>query len=105
MDYCVGRRLRQIREARNLSGKAVADAINIKADTYRNYENGRRIPNAEVLKDICLFFDVTPEFFLGLTDTPYSVKDQSTVERDMEFERAYTAFEVVNEYFRKQRRK
>ncbi|MBQ3921149.1 MAG: helix-turn-helix transcriptional regulator [Firmicutes bacterium] len=105
MDYCVGIRLRQIREDLNLSGKAVAEAVGIKADTYRNYENGRRIPNAEVLRDLCLFLDVTPEYILGFIDTPYTVRDHGTVERDMEFERAYTAFEIVNEYFRKQRHK
>lgn len=61
----IGMRLRELREAKGLSRKAVAEKINIDQTTYGKYELNKREPDSETLKKLADFFEVTVDYLLG----------------------------------------
>ena len=61
-------KLKDLRKSRNLKQKEVAEAINLTVNAISNYEQGLREPSLTVLKDICLFFDVSADYLVGITD-------------------------------------
>lgn len=63
--YRVGHRIRKIREARNMTLTELARKIDISADMLQKYENGKRKPKTERLKDIAYALKVSS---LALTD-------------------------------------
>ncbi len=66
-------RLRQERERRGETQAEVAAVIGVSANTYSNYERGKRRMDIEILRRICDHFDVTADYFLGSSDIPYSL--------------------------------
>ena len=63
-----GEKLRDLRIQRELKLKDVAAQLNINIMTYSHYELGDREPSLEMLKTLCIFFDVSADYLLGLTD-------------------------------------
>ena len=70
MDYP---RIRDIREDNDLSQKDVAAILNVAQRTYSGYENGSRNIPVECVVKLALFFGVSADYLLGLTNTkePY----------------------------------
>ncbi len=66
-------RLRAERERRGETQAKVAAAIGVSANTYSNYERGKRRMDIEILRRICDHFDVTADFFLGFENVPFSL--------------------------------
>lgn len=69
-------RLKDIREDADVTQKTVADYLHIRQNTYSQYENGQRqLPNEALIK-LALFFNVSADYILELTDipTPYPRK-------------------------------
>lgn len=64
--------LRDLREDNDLTQKQVAEILNCKQNTYQQYESEKRqIPIAS-LKRLCLFYNVSADYILGLPDgLPY----------------------------------
>lgn len=62
--------LKRFRSERNLSQKAVADALQIKVQAYQKYEYGNVKPPAQIIKDIANKFNVSADYLLGRTDKP-----------------------------------
>ena len=58
-------RLRELREARNLSQADIARALNISRQSYNFYENDKRDPDTQTLKALADFFNVTIDYLLG----------------------------------------
>ncbi len=58
-------RLRELREARNLSQADIAKALNISRQSYNFYENDKRDPDTQTLKALADFFNVTIDYLLG----------------------------------------
>lgn len=67
-------RLRDMREDRDLTQKALADHLHIKQNTYSQYETGQRAVPMEVLIRLAIFYDTSTDYLLELTDetAPYS---------------------------------
>lgn len=57
-------RLKKLRLARGLSQQDVAEALGLKVNTYRNYENNDREPNSTVLIKLGAYFGVTLDYLL-----------------------------------------
>lgn len=57
-------RLKRLRLARGLSQQETADALGLKVNTYRNYENNDREPNSTVLIKLGKYFGVTLDYLL-----------------------------------------
>ena len=68
MQIILGQHLKELREEQRLTQKQVAQALNLHTVTYLHYEKGQREPPLSVLADMALFFDVSVDYLLGLTD-------------------------------------
>ena len=63
-------RLKKLREARKLSQRAVALGVGISPAQISRYESGERTPTEEVIRRVAIFFGVSADYLLGLTDDP-----------------------------------
>ena len=64
----LSRRLRDLREDRDLRQEDVAAALGIPTRTYGNYEMGVRNVPLDILVKLAAFYDVSTDYLLGLTD-------------------------------------
>ena len=64
----MGEKLKELRKAKGVSQKQVADAIGVTLSAYSNYEQGIREPSYDILKKICILFDISADFLIGLKD-------------------------------------
>lgn len=61
-------RLKQLREEKQLTQKEIADLLNIKQNTYSQYETGVHQIPIEFLIKLARFYGVTTDYILELTD-------------------------------------
>ncbi len=69
-------RLRDLREDSDLTQSALADYLNIKQNTYSQYETGQRQIPLELLIKLARFYKTSVDYILELTDEkkPYPVR-------------------------------
>lgn len=69
-------RLRDLRESQNLTQTQLAKKLLIDQRSLSFYELGKYEPNIDTLKRIAVFFNVSTDYLLGLTDIekPYPKK-------------------------------
>ena len=63
-------RLRDLREDRDLKQREIAEYLNCSQKTYSNYELGQRDMPTEVLIKLALYYNVSVDYILGLTNNP-----------------------------------
>ena len=63
--------LKNTRKEKGLSQKVVACALGISTTCYAGYEQGYREPDLSTLKNICLFFEVSADYLLGIKDSEF----------------------------------
>ena len=61
-------RLKQLRDEADIPQKVLADILNIKQNTYSQYENGQRQLPIEALIKLADYYKVSTDYILGLTD-------------------------------------
>ena len=61
-------RIKELREENGLTQQAVADYLNVKQNTYSQYENGKRQLSVDVLIKLAKFYKVTTDYILELED-------------------------------------
>ena len=66
MDYY--RRIRDLREDRDLTQEKVGEAVNLPQRTYAYYESGQRMIPPHVLCALADFYDVSVDYLLERTD-------------------------------------
>ena len=66
MDY--RRRLREIREDRDLSQAEIGKLINKSQQGYSHIEDGRAELKIDDLIKLCRFYNVTSDYFIGLSE-------------------------------------
>ena len=59
-------KLREIREDRDLTQEKIAKILNVKQNTYQQYECEKRQLPIEALTKLCLFYNVSANYILGL---------------------------------------
>lgn len=64
------RRIRDLREDRDLKQWQVAQYLNCSQQVYSNYELGQRDIPTEVLILLSNFYEVSVDYLLGLTNNP-----------------------------------
>ena len=62
------RRIRALREDKDLSQAAVGQAIGVSQRTYAYYESGQRMLPPEILAALAKFHNVSTDYLLELTD-------------------------------------
>ena len=72
----LGNRLSIARKQKGVTLKETAEAVDAAASTIQRYEKGQfskvKMPVIEALAD---YFDVSPEWLIGLTDDPYNYEE------------------------------
>lgn len=63
-------RLKEARQAANMTQEQVAKAIGIPKKTYQNYELGYRDPGSDVLVQIADCLNVSIDWLLGVNEQP-----------------------------------
>lgn len=61
-------RLKSIRIECNMTQKQVYERLNMSANGYASYEQGRTEPNIETIVKLCSIFDVSADYLLGIKD-------------------------------------
>jgi len=64
----LNKRLKQLRQNKNLLQKDVAAALKISTSSYGFYEQGARTPDNDMLNRMADFFNVSTDYLLGRTD-------------------------------------
>lgn len=64
------RRIRNLREDRDLKQKELAEYLNCSQQVYSNYELGQRDIPTEILISLSAYYGVSVDYLLGLTDNP-----------------------------------
>ncbi|MDO9492848.1 helix-turn-helix domain-containing protein [Acetobacterium sp.] len=65
-----GKRIKELRDKRNMFQAQLAKAVGLDATTISNYERGENFPSERSLRDISEFFNVSITYLCGLTDDP-----------------------------------
>ena len=68
MKIILGERLKELREEKGLTQKQIADELHLNSVTYLHYEKSQREPPLAVLAEMALFFEVSVDYLLGLSD-------------------------------------
>ncbi|MBR3843109.1 MAG: helix-turn-helix transcriptional regulator [Christensenellaceae bacterium] len=70
------RRIRDLREDKDLLQKDIADMLQCTQVCYSYYENGKRDIPTDVLIRLAVFYETSTDYLLGLTDIkePYPKK-------------------------------
>lgn len=61
-------RLKELREDADISQKELAEYLNVKQNTYSQYENGQRQLPIEILIKLSQYYKVSTDYILGLSD-------------------------------------
>ena len=69
-------RLKDVREDNDKTQKEIAEYLNIRQNTYSQYENEQRQLPLEALIALAKYYEVSTDYILGLTDVdePYPKK-------------------------------
>lgn len=69
----LGNRLKKLRLQKKLTQLQVANLVNISEARYNLYENNRRQPDYNLLKDLAKVLDTTTDYLLGNDDTTKTI--------------------------------
>lgn len=72
MDY--RRRIRDVREDRDLSQKEVGRLLQKSQQGYSHIESGRAELKIDDLATLCKFYNLSADYLIGLTDEPRPLK-------------------------------
>ena len=61
-------RLRALRVDKGIGQNALADALGISNASISYWENGKQEPSARAIYKLAVYFDVTTDYLLGLTN-------------------------------------
>ena len=61
-------RLKELREESGLTQQTVAEYLNVKQNTYSQYENGHRQLPIDFLIALAKYYNTSTDYILGLTD-------------------------------------
>ena len=63
-----GKRLKELRNEQKLSQTELAERLQTTQSTIGKYEREELQPNIDVIIQICLYFNITADYLLGLED-------------------------------------
>ena len=64
------KRIRDLREDRDITQKRMAEALNCSQQVYSNYELGQRDIPTDILIKLSRFYNVSVDYILGISDDP-----------------------------------
>jgi len=83
-----GKRLKLLREEKEMSQEELGRVLNVTQQTVNNYENAKRAPNLEMLCKIADFFKVSKDYLLEQSDkSSYQSKLNNSIEANAKQQR------------------
>lgn len=73
------KRLKELRNEKDILQKDVANYLNITTSAYGFYEQGKRTPDSETLTKLANFFEVSVDYLLGRTN----IKNNNPLDKDI----------------------
>lgn len=70
----VYKRIRDLREDKDLTQKEVSRALNCSQQVYSNYELGQRDIPTDILIKLSKLYNVSADYILGISDNPEILK-------------------------------
>jgi transcriptional regulator with XRE-family HTH domain len=55
----IGRFIEKLRKEKNLTQRELADKLNVTDRAISNWENGRRLPDISLMKELCNIFNIS----------------------------------------------
>jgi transcriptional regulator with XRE-family HTH domain len=77
-------RLKQLREAKNLTQLRLAMELNVSQETISGYEIGKAVPPAEMLIKLADTLDTSVDYILGRTDIKSMLRASELTEQEAE---------------------
>ena len=77
-------RLKQLREAKNLTQLRLAMELNVSQETISGYEIGKAVPPAEMLVKLAVTLDTSVDYILGRTDIKSTLRASELSEQEAE---------------------
>ncbi len=71
MDKIFAKNLKELREERELTQKEMSSLLKMPVSTYANYEQGRRDPSIDLIREICDIFDISADLIIGTKKANY----------------------------------
>lgn len=68
ISYNIYMKLKDLREENNFTQNQIAEYLNIKQNTYSQYENEKRQLPIDVLIKLAKFYKVTTDYILGIEE-------------------------------------
>lgn len=62
------KRMAELRREKNMTQLQMSYQMDVSRSSIASWENGNRIPDASRINDMAHFYDVTPDYLLGLVD-------------------------------------
>lgn len=78
--------LRKLREAKCLTQPELAELFGSTQSAISNYESGTREPDISLLIRFAIYFDVTIDYLVGITDLPFRMDSGKIFYTDLEKE-------------------
>ena len=79
----LGNRIRQLRKKKNLTQKQLADKLNISEQALALYEQNRRRPNTDILKDLSNVLEVSVDYLLDNDIASNTIQDISSNDEEL----------------------
>lgn len=78
MENALGKRIKFLREEKELSQLEFSKVLNISNSTLSQYEAGNRMPGDEIKKKIAEYFNVSLDYLMGASDirNPYESTEE-----------------------------
>lgn len=70
-------RLRELRERLGVNQETIAEACDISRVALTRYENGQRVPRAEIAARLADFYGVTVDYLLGRESAPPPAQEKA----------------------------
>ena len=74
--YVFNERLKLLRKENNITQKQLAVDIEASERGIQHYELGERKPSYELIIRLCLYFNVSADYLLGLSDEPRPLRTE-----------------------------
>lgn len=62
--------IQELREDRDYTQEKIAKILNTSQSNYSKYEKGIIQPSIDQIIKLCIFYNISPEYILGFTNTP-----------------------------------
>ncbi len=67
-------RVRDLREDNDLTQEYLASRLNLHLTQYRRYETGESEIPVHIVKELALFYNISSDYLIGITNEPKSIK-------------------------------